>query len=1013
MNFLLTRGGIISRKDSIKSSSIMSCDSSSSSSSSSSSGCCSNLSSSTAQVSGEEEVAKSGSFTNKSISSPCHSGGGVHYSALGINGNCFPDKHHFLDLNSCHGHQQTFNPSRSSSIPSSRSSCNGSISSSSYHTSHSEIDFGPMGTIKRKNSFASTHLNGPVLPLTSITRSLAKHSDADCCLVELDDKKVLINPPNSGHDNIAGAVNGNVLLQSNVQYGTLKMRKSFRSKEACPSMHDPRYNNPVHGFNHRPTIHHRSFQMANNGSCAVNEREEVDEEEMMLRRMSRDLNGSCEGGDNFGLDQPSQEDGQSDNLPLPPPPETNLTQSLSTLSLISLPPPPPEFSCNTLDTNTLSSVSSSSPSSSSSPPSTATHSLERSCSSIDPFQDNTLTRANVRMHKKHQVTACNMRQKYPGSSQNHSYHGNGAVGKSYCCQAERSSLSHSSASSSSYEEDVSCDGLGPCSECPPIIQQYHKQKQLSSDKGAVSKRYQIPKVNGQTPCCISSKGAVGGRVVPVRSASCYTRDVGIKQKYIIRTGSRDDYSAQSSHIQQSSHFNPRPNELVNARRYKPMYSSSSSSSCSSRDDDDQSCSLRECQSPEDTTMRRLESVENINPDFHNSSLSQHDSHKNQAQSRMKAKISGLNRSDQPIYDSVFTFRKQPQQDISIPVINDSEAGHRQTEEDDLPLPPPPPELREEQSSHCSNQQISINSPNNQLVYGVINKERKNKVDSSFHHPPLNRSPMKGPLTPAPEEFVKNLHRVMEKKWKVAQTLSGDFSEEIVTSSFHPRSLLDQDQFASSQAMDMREPSSSPSLCHNEKSHLPPPPPSHYHKQDNGHQVQIDTSSHVPAPPKLTFLQPLQYQNQQQSQKFPPPPPIRSDTSFYDVLPISVRPFNRAINQQTENYDSFNPVSGRNGHSFKNGYRNPSICESPPGINQIRNSNHPTANGSSPSSSSSSGLFSRMNPFRRSSKVSSICSSNSSSSNYSSSSSTAGVCSKGAPPPPPKRSDKTKLSHLKI
>ena len=166
MNFLLTRG--MSRKDSIKSSSIMSCDSSSSSSSSSSSGCCSNLSSSTAHVSAGEEVFN---LLSQQIDFPVSI---TRREGVGsvITSRCFPEHRHHLDLNSYHSHgsQFTNSSSRSPSLP---PSSNGSISSSTYLASHSDIEFGPMGTIKKKST-ASTHLNGPVLPLTSITRALAK-----------------------------------------------------------------------------------------------------------------------------------------------------------------------------------------------------------------------------------------------------------------------------------------------------------------------------------------------------------------------------------------------------------------------------------------------------------------------------------------------------------------------------------------------------------------------------------------------------------------------------------------------------------------------------------------------------------------------------------------------------------------------------------------------------------------------------------------------------------------------
>ena len=1109
MNFILNRS--VSRKDSLKSTSIMSCDSSSSSSSSSS-GCCSNLSSSTAQVSGGEEVCVSSSNINnsgkrkKSISSPCHTQGGVDGSSFTCitshSSSCFSGS----DLNSDrHSNLSRLSSRSPSTVP---SSTNGSISSS--FGVQSDIEFGPMGTIKKKSSSssssssASTHLNGPVLPLTSITRSLAKHSSDDCLLVEINEDRVI--RVNSGISRDNYNCNGNILLQSNVQYGTLKMRRSFRSKEVSPSFRDSSYSSNGYsngGFSHRSFISHRSSQVTNTSSecsSSILSQPVHEEEEEMIRRMRRDSS-------NF---DPEEEDGTHDDLPLPPPPDSGggLTTSLSTLSLISLPPPPPEFSCATLDTNTLSSVSSSSPSSSSS---TATHSLDRSCcnsGSNVSTRDNTLTRTNVRLHQEQQSSHQRQERAVVGSG-------------NHCCQ-HRSSLSPSSASSSSYEEDISCDGRG-CSKCPPMAKQQNRQMAKS---GAVGNRYQCygERINGhQVPCCsksvVSNGKVIGGRAVPVRSVSCCTREVGAKQK-ILRSGSRDDSSSsfasssashhhqeRSSHVHQhSSHLNHHPDELVNARERRRQYKAtySSSSSCSSRDGEDLSAcsSMRECQSPEDVgRIQRLESFESVDNFPQNSSAQQHKTH---AQARMKAKISGLNRSDQPIYDSVFTYRKQqPQlsQDFANGSTNVSshglshESNHRlepresssrqvsRGSEDygELPLPPPPPELSSNQqfqevpvhqtqqvpghqlqqnAVHGNNEISCISSSSSQPVYGVVNKGNKNRKeeqrngnpDSSFHHPVPVRSPMKGPLPPPPEEFVKNLHRVMEKKWKVAQALSGsDFpQDEILTTSFHPDSSLaaGQDQFASSSErvrMGFNDPSLLPhppppdpshmiptsqvsnetSQVSNETSHhepLPPPPPSHHHQAYGNaahHNSMIDSPSSVPAPPALTCLQPFQYQQNQyqknqhhsplyqQSQPFSQsqqscPPSSDEDGGFYDVLPIAVRPFNGVPIHQGGSppiHLGGSSVSGNSGHSFQHQLG---------GSTQYGINHHHAENGSS----SSGSVFSRMIPFRRSSKVSSTSSPNSSVSNYSSSSTGGGNGSKGAPPPPPKRSDKTKLSQRK-
>lgn len=55
------------------------------------------------------------------------------------------------------------------------------------------------------------------------------------------------------------------------------------------------------------------------------------------------------------------------------------------------------------------------------------------------------------------------------------------------------------------------------------------------------------------------------------------------------------------------------------------------------------------------------------------------------------------------------------------------------------------------------------------------------ASASYHYPDRNevRCPMRGPLPPSPEHFLRNIQRVMEKKWKVAQSLSVGISPPVM------------------------------------------------------------------------------------------------------------------------------------------------------------------------------------------------------------------------------------------
>lgn len=76
-------------------------------------------------------------------------------------------------------------------------------------------------------------------------------------------------------------------------------------------------------------------------------------------------------------------------------------------------------------------------------------------------------------------------------------------------------------------------------------------------------------------------------------------------------------------------------------------------------------------------------------------------------------------------------------------------------------------------NHSSNQ---IN-PDNNLTTHTLPRVKTNASYNSLC-PNSLKSPMRGPLPPPPEVFLRDLHRVMDKKWQVAQKLSADTSKTV-------------------------------------------------------------------------------------------------------------------------------------------------------------------------------------------------------------------------------------------
>lgn len=143
-----------------------------------------------------------------------------------------------------------------------------------------------------------------------------------------------------------------------------------------------------------------------------------------------------------------------------------------------------------------------------------------------------------------------------------------------------------------------------------------------------------------------------------------------------------------------------------------------------------------------------------------------------------------------------------------------------------------PQFQQPPQPACSAQQ-AIYSSNH------INSQTYTKSKICYSPPaPSQRSPMKGPLPPPPEQFLHDIQRVMEKKWKVAQQLSMNTSATPLEvygfrdPAYLP-SLNDSYNIYDTVATNRKPPFvsmvSAPSELpvngkHHERHHRPPPPP---------------------------------------------------------------------------------------------------------------------------------------------------------------------------------------------
>ena len=679
----------------------------------------------------------------------------------------------------------------------------------------SDYEFGPMGTIKRKPS----NMN-PKLPLTSTTRIIANHSG--------DDSRVSI---------------------------VLTDRKPVtRSASRISPTGTPHFN-PSHAGHQQSSQTSNGHVLVGNmqyGTLKSMRRSNTDERMSVTSLMSAQSGTSLESG--FRCSQTTSEsssiashpmeelddDDLVDDLPLPPPPPvplaSTLTSSVSTLSLSNLPPPPPEFASEFVTDDTR----------------------------CPPPTDNGLR--------------IDSRQVSPSSTSSSS-----------CCQSSGRSEDRSSYSSLD-QEDVTLTRHQPVhhNHFTPLPHHHHQHQQSKSSHHKIpvmrsGEEDDFTAVDHQLTAMmrtrIANSSDLGVRMNPAAADSCLLQNHAPAAATCCQSASdvqthllqqhhhrhRNSSSCQQCALT-GSHRQPEGCALISSscarissssaaavaakldpsRKFKPMYSSSSS--CSSCEASGSGAGPQQQHSHEDIMTAALES--DATPILINQHPGQGSGQARNGGVNGNSSSSNKHLSNQvaeKIYDSVFTYRKHV-----TPAAAD--AGS-----DSSAL------IASANQSPHSNEGAALQSANMSVT-----------VSASYHHPPRQqlRSPMRGPLPASPEDFLRNIQRVMEKKWKVAQTLSVDvnpfpgglsppvmgFRETAIIAPIPEADPLPAD---SGSCLLM---SADPAMP------LPPPPPENYRPTPqfdnrlNGYNNCKKQATMVPAPFKRT------------KSLVPPKPPKRSEST---------------------------------------------------------------------------------------------------------------------------------------
>lgn len=229
-------------------------------------------------------------------------------------------------------------------------------------------------------------------------------------------------------------------------------------------------------------------------------------------------------------------------------------------------------------------------------------------------------------------------------------------------------------------------------------------------------------------------------------------------------------------------------------KYKPMYSSSSSCDSSTQDCSCTTDTTVSRHSPEHYMLESLESphaTDNISPGNRDRVIAPTTPHAIVSPTVVSAAASvGKLQREQPIYDSVFTYRKNAGLiDANGQVIAQGASHalaatnccHQNQKSSPARQPPLGKAVRtptvisnssENAAYHHSAHPVNNATPAvNSATYVKQSGGKQVTIAASFNDPPPDRSPCKGPLPAAPEDFVNDLIRIMDKKWSVALALS--------------------------------------------------------------------------------------------------------------------------------------------------------------------------------------------------------------------------------------------------
>lgn len=549
----------------------------------------------------------------------------------------------------------------------------------------------------------------PKLPLTSTTRILANHSG--------DDSRVNI-----------------VASQPVARSSQVNPVPSVLSSPAA----------------HRPQLSSQSNcgQNVQYGALKCMRRSNTDERMSVTSLMSAQSGTSLESGcrcsqttseSSSVTSHPMEElddDELVDELPLPPPPVplvSSLSSSISTLSLSNLPPPPPEFA-----TDPVADVA--------------------ECCPPDTGMPHLMDRGMPHLMDSRQVS--------PSSSSSSSK-------CSSSCQSSERSEDRSSYCSLTANEEREEDTL---TRHRPVHHSHFTQ--FTPDPHQKSHKDQV---RGSS-CSRGEDYAAASTVDLMRTRNANSSDLGVRMNAAADSCfhhanhaaactapacQQQQFHDVQTHLlqqqQQHRHQN-RHNQHVTggnqpeggARiscssakldpscKFKPMYSSSSS------------CSSCEAQhSHEDIMTAALES--DATPILLNGSVQARNGGVNGCNKLPQHHLLS-NQVPEKIYDSVFTYRKHADPagagDSSAVIASANLLPH----------------LNEGAMQSVVNRTVTIpaNEERGAMCGGTT-------ANASYHHPPRQqlRSPMKGPLPASPADFLRNIQRVMDKKWKVAQTLSVD------------------------------------------------------------------------------------------------------------------------------------------------------------------------------------------------------------------------------------------------